>query len=268
MRNVKRPSPSARGAATKQRAVETTVSRDGQVADNDGTGTVALLVPNGEAPSVFTSATPDFAARMVAAEGGSPTREAIIRAGMNLFAEFGYHASTLRKLAEQVGIEAGSLYNHMASKSELLSDMLIFGTQEVLVGVRTLLETAPEDPLDRLRIAVAAHIQFHCVQRQQVMVLDRELRHLTREEAAKSMQRRAEYEELFRGILQQGVQDGVFRDHDTSLSLKAILRLGTGTAAWYRPDGRASAYEIGQLYADMIVRSLLTPARYVELYGS
>jgi AcrR family transcriptional regulator len=227
---------------------------------------VAGGAPEGDTLLVFESAVPDFAWRMAAAEGGSATREAIIRAGMNLFAEYGYHASTLRKLAERVGIEAGSLYNHMTSKSELLSDMLVFGTNEVLVGVRELLSTAPEDATERLRVAVTGHIQFHCIQREQVLVLDREFRALTGEYAAQTMRGREEYEDLFRQILEQGVQDGAFHPHDISLSSKAILRLGPGTAAWFRLDGRSSAREIGEFYADMMVRALVAPRTYSALY--
>jgi len=222
---------------------------------------------NGLVPTIFESATPDFAARMAAAEGGSPTREAIIRAAMNLFAELGYHATTLRRLAERIGIEAGSLYNHISSKSDLLSGMLVFGTQEVLAGVRELLDTAPVGTTERLRVAVTAHIQFHCVQREQVLVLDREFRALTGEQAAQTMRSRTEYEKLFREIVEQGVREGVFHDHDVSLSTKAILRLGTGTAAWFRLDGRASAREIGDFYADMVIRALATPASYRALYA-
>src|SRR5262245_2395598 len=123
--------PAAR-SATRASTPRRRAPRAAAAATADGAANGAAPVAVGAIPSIFTSATPDFAARMVASEGGSPTREAIIRAGMNLFAEYGYHASTLRKLAEQVGIEAGSLYNHMASKNELLSDMLVFGTGEVL----------------------------------------------------------------------------------------------------------------------------------------
>jgi AcrR family transcriptional regulator len=221
---------------------------------------------DGPVPSIFQSATPDFAARMAAAEGGSSTRESIIRAAMHLFAEYGYHASTLRRLAERVGIEAGSLYNHISSKSELLSGMLVFGTEEVLAGVRDLLETAPQGTTERLRVAITAHIQFHCVQREQVLVLDREFRALTGEHAAQTMRGRIEYEQLFREILEQGVRDGSFHDHDISLSSKAILRLGTGTAAWFRLDGRASAQEIGEFYADLMIRALAAPKSYRALY--
>jgi AcrR family transcriptional regulator len=207
-------------------------------------------------PSVFTSAEPDFAARMAAAQGSAPTREAIVRAALGLFAEHGYEGTSLRQLAERVGIEAGSLYNHISSKADLLADMIVYAIEEVLTGVQGILESAPQDPAERLRAATAAHIAFHCTQREQVIVLDREFRALPPERAGGVADASARYEAVFADILDAGVSSGAFREHDTRLSTKAILRLGPGTALWFQPGGPSSAQEIGEFYADMFVRGL------------
>jgi TetR/AcrR family transcriptional regulator, cholesterol catabolism regulator len=210
------------------------------------------------ATSPFTSAVPDFAARMAAAEGISTKREAIIRAALSMFAELGYQATSLRKLADRVGIEAGSLYNHISSKNDLLSDMVVFATGEVLTGVRELIATAPADAVARLRLAITAHVQFHCIQREQVLVLDRETRALSGENAENVLRARAEYEHLFHEIIQDGVDSGALRPHDVSLSTKAILRMGPGTATWFKPDGPSTAREVGEFYAGLFVDGLVT----------
>jgi AcrR family transcriptional regulator len=212
-----------------------------------------------EGVSPFDSGATDLAGRMAAAEGSSEKREAIIRAALALFAEFGYHATSLRRLADEVGIEAGSLYNHISSKSGLLREMLVFGTDELLVGVRSLVEAAPDEPSGRLRVAIAAHVRFHCIQREQVLVLDRELRVVAGEDLHTVMRAREEYESLFRTLVEDGVATGALRPHDVSFSVKAILRLGPGTAAWFRRDGRSTAAEIGELYADLLLRGLVAP---------
>jgi len=207
-------------------------------------------------PSVFTSANPDFAARMAAAQGSAPTREAIVRAALGLFAEYGYEGTSLRQLAERVGIEAGSLYNHISSKADLLADMIVYAIEEVLTGVQGILESAPSDPVERLRAATAAHIAFHCTQREQVIVLDREFRALPPERAEGVVEARDRYEALFADLVDRGVADGALRPHDTRLSSRAILRLGPGTALWFHPSGPSSAQEIGDFYADLFVRGL------------
>ena len=50
-------------------------------------------------------------------------KEQIMEIATRLFHEKGYHATSMRHLAEQMGMEAASLYNHIASKDELLQQI-------------------------------------------------------------------------------------------------------------------------------------------------
>lgn len=217
--------------------------------------------------SIFEVDDPDFAARLAAFEGAAKTREAIIRAALELFATSGYRGTSLRRLAKLVGIEAGSLYNHISSKHELLSDMVLFGTRELLEGVSGLLADAPPDPLDRLRIAVEAHVAFYCIHRRQVRVLDREFHLLEGESAQANSAVRAEYEGLFRKIVFEGIEAGVFRDHDVAVTVKGLLGFGSSVAVWFRPDGRLPAREIAGILAEAAVRGLVAPSALARLAG-
>ncbi|KRP60016.1 DNA-binding transcriptional regulator, AcrR family [Pseudomonas trivialis] len=55
-------------------------------------------------------------------EGG--TRDRIIDAAIALFSEYGFQSISMRDLAKQVGVNAGSLYNHIENKQELLYEIL------------------------------------------------------------------------------------------------------------------------------------------------
>lgn len=52
------------------------------------------------------------------------TREKILAAAMRLFAENGYHATSVRQIAQEVGFRESSLYNHFHSKDEILQTVL------------------------------------------------------------------------------------------------------------------------------------------------
>lgn len=232
------------------------------------TSTVGVVPESSSAASVFVPGGPDFAARFVAAEGGGATREQIIRAALELFAEYGYRGTSLRRLASAVGIEAGSLYNHFASKAELLADMVLFGTRELLLGVGELVAAAPLDPIERLRTAIHAHIVFYAIHREQVQVLEREVQMLTGAYAKENHKVRAEYELLFRQILDEGIEAGCFRPEYPDAMAKGILRLAFGTAAWFRSDGRYSADEVADFYADVLLRGIVTAEVYEERFAA
>jgi AcrR family transcriptional regulator len=60
----------------------------------------------------------------IAGSSGPRTEEAIRRAGLSLIATHGYAAMSLRQLAAEVGIQPGSLYNHISTKQDLLFDLV------------------------------------------------------------------------------------------------------------------------------------------------
>jgi len=67
-------------------------------------------------------------------EGG--TRDRIIDAAIALFCEYGFQAISMRDLAKQVGVNAGSLYNHIENKQELLYEILESTLSSLIVTTR------------------------------------------------------------------------------------------------------------------------------------
>jgi AcrR family transcriptional regulator len=85
------------------------------------------------------------------------TRQQILAAAATLFREQGYKATTLRDIAKQLGMGAGSLYYHFASKDEILQEVLDLGIGAIDRAVGASLDAMPEaDPLERLREALRA----------------------------------------------------------------------------------------------------------------
>jgi len=56
---------------------------------------------------------------------GETTRVAIEDAAVELFMEHGYHATSMRQIAERAGLALGGIYNHFASKDELFEAIII-----------------------------------------------------------------------------------------------------------------------------------------------
>jgi len=86
--------------------------------------------------------------------------ERIRRAGITLFKARGYHVTSVRALAQVVGIEAASLYHHFPSKQEILCDIFDRAMDDLLEGLRRALSGATSLE-DRLRAAVRFHVLFH-----------------------------------------------------------------------------------------------------------
>src|ERR1700710_2022134 len=108
---------------------------------------------------------------------GPKTMEAIRKAGQRLIVEHGYSAMSLRQLAAAVGIQAGSLYNHISTKQELLFDLVQDHVNELLRQLDLALEDK-NGPEERLRAFVAFHVSYHMSRKREVFIANSELRSL------------------------------------------------------------------------------------------
>lgn len=192
---------------------------------------------------------------MAARPGGARTADAIRHAAVELFFKHGYEPTTLREIAKVVGIQVGSLYNHIPSKEQLLYSIM----SEVMLDLSASLDKALEpytDPVDRLRAAVECHVMFHAERAKEVFVGNSELRSLSKPNLKAVVDLRDRYEATFREILEQGAEAGMFFVADAKLLTYAILATGTQVSSWYKPRGRLSLQQIASVYSDFVLRAL------------
>jgi len=56
---------------------------------------------------------------------GERTRQTIEDAALTLFLERGYHATSMRQIADQAGLALGGIYNHFSNKEEIFSGIIM-----------------------------------------------------------------------------------------------------------------------------------------------
>jgi TetR/AcrR family transcriptional regulator, cholesterol catabolism regulator len=183
------------------------------------------------------------------------TAELIRSSAIDLFFEHGYEATSLRAIAGKVGIQVGSLYNHLTSKESLLYSIMSKIIEDLLAELDTRLATV-SGSIERLRVAIEVHVFFHTARAREVFIGNSELRSLTPTHRRKVVKLRDQYEERFIDIIEKGVADGSFEADDPKIAAWAILAVGTSTSTWFRPDGRLQLEDIATLYTDLVLNGL------------
>ena len=168
---------------------------------------------------------------------GPKTMEAIRKAGLRLIFEHGYEAMSLRQLAAEVGIQAGSLYNHISTKQELLFDLIQDHINELLRQLDRAL-AGKTGATERLRAFVTFHVTYHMTRKREVFIANSELRSLEPKNYETIVALRGAYEQRLAAILAEGAEQGVFEVGDVQVATFGIIALLTGLCTWYRPGGR------------------------------
>jgi AcrR family transcriptional regulator len=180
------------------------------------------------------------------------TRQRILGAAAQLFHEQGYHATTMRQIAAEAGIKAGSLYNHFAGKQELLYEISFDTMRDMLASAITAI-TGESDPGRRLRAFVHSHTLYCIEERFRARVADDELRDLEPQHLARVITIRDEYELVLRGILSD-LDRQTHGVPDVTVTANAIATMASEVMTWFREPGRLTAGEVADMYAELALR--------------
>lgn len=177
----------------------------------------------------------------------------IYEAAIGLFAEKGFPGTSVRDLAQAVGIEAASLYYHFPSKQDLLREVFDRFMGDILEMLRAA-SAGPGTPTERLADVVRRHVLFHVARAKEAFISHGELRALTEENRKQMLAKRDLYEWILRELLEAGVREGDFEIADIPVTTKAILMMCSGVSDWYDPGGRLTPEAVAERYVDLVAR--------------
>lgn len=191
---------------------------------------------------------------------GPRTMEAIRKAGLKLIYEHGFEAMSLRTLAAEVGIQVGSLYNHISTKEDLLYELIRVHMDELFDQFDAAMAAVEgRGAEERLRAFVAFHVTYHIVRKREVFIGASELRSLEPNHYEDIVSLRRRYERRLMDILEQGEAAGLFRCGDVRVAAYGILSMLTGVCTWFRPNGRLSKEQVIAIYSDQVLGGLMGP---------
>lgn len=188
--------------------------------------------------STWASVTPPAARRMLIAAAAA-------------FAARGYHATTTRDIAARAGMSPAAVYIHYRSKEELLFQISRVGHATSLA---VLTAVTGDDPAARLAAAVRAFASWHAEYHTTARVVQYELSALTPEHLAEVVELRRRIEGAVRGMVEDGIAAGAFDVPDARGATLAVLSLCIDVARWFTPGKGRTPEEIGDLYADLVLR--------------
>ncbi len=190
----------------------------------------------------------------------SERRSELTREAARLFAEKGYHGTSIGDIAAAMGVQKGSVYAHIESKQDLLWE-IASGGAAVFHGA---LDAVPEDApaIDRIRLALHSHLRVVAEQLDVATVFTREWRYLDDERRAEFIAERRRYEERIRELFREGRDSGDLRsDLDAGAAALLFLSAANWAYTWLQP-GRDTE-ELAERFFRLLVdgmRGYSTPA--------
>ena len=190
----------------------------------------------------------------------STRRDELATTAARLFADRGFHGTSMGDLAEAMGVQKGSLYSLTTSKQELLYRAMREGADAFHAGLDAISEELP--PLERIRLALRSHLRVVSEQLDVATVFTREWRYLEDAHRDEIVAERRRYEDRVRGLFRDGVEAGELRsDLDIGAAALLVLSAANWAYTWLAPgrDTDALAERFTAILIDGI-RGYATPA--------
>ena len=172
------------------------------------------------------------------------TREDVVRAAGRLFAERGYHGTSMRDLGRELGLLGSSLYAHVESKQDLLVDVVEEGAR-LFQDSADRAARADSDGATTLDALIAGHVDVVLDNAEVARTFLNEARMLDETNRSRVVAARDAYESVFRDAIRRGVADGSLGSAtDPKTGSIFILSILNALDRWYDPAGRLDRNEL------------------------
>ncbi|TDI76160.1 MAG: TetR/AcrR family transcriptional regulator [Bacteroidetes bacterium] len=175
-------------------------------------------------------------------------KEEIIDVASQLFKEKGYSAVSVRDIALAMGMKAASLYNHIESKQEILSILILELARNFTTGMAGVLDTETS-PLHKIEKIIELHIDITVNNSEALAALNNDWMHLEGKDLENFVSMREKYEEDFRKIIKQGIKASEIQPRHPEVILFSILSTLRTLYLWYQKRGKL---DVNVLKRDML----------------
>jgi AcrR family transcriptional regulator len=184
------------------------------------------------------------------------TRQLVLGSAAALFAERGYHATSIRNIAEVAGLSKASVYHYVRSKEELLFALASQTLENHLAAAKIAAEE-PHSPLESIVELVRAHLGALLAKRASIAFALLEVRSLPVAQFRSISVLRGRYAEMMRSVIRRGTEAGLIRAEIGTVELSlGLSNLLNGTLLWYRHGTELDVTGLAELAASIYLRGV------------
>ena len=164
-----------------------------------------------------------------------------------VFADKGYHSTTMRDLAAASGMSLAGMYYYVRGKEELLAKIQERCFTRVLEGAERAVAARTGDPVERLQAFIRHHVTFFAAHMPEMKVLSHEAASPTGERLRRIATIKRRYVDLLEGLLREAAPDET--PVDRSAAAYILFGMMNWIYNWYHPAGEIEPERLGALIA-------------------
>ena len=195
-------------------------------------------------------------AKIIPGKSGSK-KDVITLKASTLFRKKGFPATSMRDIAESIGVEAPSLYNHIQSKNEILKE-ICFRIARLFTGYLEEVESGTQSNLSKTESIIRFHIAMMTEEYESVYIADHEWKHLPEPFLTDFKNQRRNYRSRLAAILQKGIDNKEISNVNPHVAVLTILSAISGVESWQRSGKKIDAKLLEENMVKILIDGLRT----------
>lgn len=196
-------------------------------------------------------------------DGSSSTRQQLLTAAADLFAQQGYPSTSMDQIAAEVGIHKSTIFHYFSGKEDLLADVLDAGLSHYVSSLEAIASRS-SDPLARLDAATRNHLDFVLRHGRDLRIFLRERHHLSGARGEAYLRMSERYQATFTGLIAEGIESGALLPGDPALLSLFLLGSANWVVEWFSPGGRLTAEEVTEAFVESLIYNMMASQRRSE----
>ncbi len=186
----------------------------------------------------------------------SSKKEFIIGKAARLFREKSFSGTSMRDIAEEVGVEAASLYNHIQSKAEIFQ-VICFRVANIFIDHIEKIESKEQPLIEKTKEVLRFHIQHMINNYDEVQVADREWRRLSEPYLSNYKVQRRNYHHRLTMLIEEGIRRKEFKAVDAATAVLIMLHAISGIESWHHSKQKISAEQLEKNMVTILVEGII-----------
>ena len=183
-------------------------------------------------------------------------RNDIERIIAHLFAYKGYHSTSMREIARELGMNQSSLYHYFKSKEDILFKLM---NQAVDSALATMEEICAADllPQDKLNRILRFYTLYYAGDQERLILLVNEQNSLSDEHRHILLDKERRYVHLFKGVFEELEGHQMTKEIPHSVAIFAFLGMVHYTIKWYHRDGAVDLDRLTEIFTEIFTKGVL-----------
>jgi TetR/AcrR family transcriptional regulator, cholesterol catabolism regulator len=180
----------------------------------------------------------------------------IYRVVARLFARKGFHSTSMREIARELGMNQSSLYHYFKSKEDVLYKLMNDAMDDAMATLEEICaaDLAPEDKLNRV---LGFYTRYYAGDQERLILLVNEKNALSEAYRQKLIQKERRYVHLFKEIFEELEGHGRIKDIPPSVAIFAFLGMVHYTIKWYNKDGQVNLDKLANSFLEIFTKGIL-----------